>query len=198
MAIRTQPPLPRRLEAVMARLCYGVKLNKTQAVKLPYLVDVLATHHLGRPITEGRHEAWDHGVVTKQAWKHLDKCDPTYSAFRLRPLPNSEETRVTIAAATAKSLAAQLTDDELAIVDYVRDTFGSIPAGELGRVTKLMNPEIPRWGGTGANLPADTSADAYERSTPEYLAMARRAAALTDDDLLNNSVLVLRLEDAIA
>ncbi|HEV3460033.1 MAG TPA: hypothetical protein VHG32_26095, partial [Thermoanaerobaculia bacterium] len=94
MAIKTKHSLPRRLEAVMVRLCRGVRLNKTQAVKLPYLVDVLATRHLGKAITEGRHEAWDHGVVTKQAWRHLDRCETGDSVFRLKTVRHSEEKRV--------------------------------------------------------------------------------------------------------
>jgi uncharacterized phage-associated protein len=194
MAIKPNPGLPPRLEAVMVRLCRGVKLNKTQAVKLPYLVDVLATRHLGRPITEGQHEAWDYGVVTKQAWRHLDQCESGDSVFRLKPVQHSEEKRVEVLPA-ARGLDDRLTDAERAIVDYVRDTYGSIPAGDLGKMTKVMNPEIGSW---GRNIRADTGVNAYDRMTPEYQEMAKRVAGITDEDLRRNSVLVVNLEDAIA
>ena len=94
---REQRHLPPRLEAVMIRLCRGANLNKTQAVKLPYLVDVVATHVLGMPITEGSHQAWDHGVVTSQAWRHLDKCGHTSYPFSVEPVPFSEEQRIRVA-----------------------------------------------------------------------------------------------------
>lgn len=194
MAIKTKPSLPPRLEAVMVRLCRGAKLNKTQAVKLPYLVDVLATHHLGRPITEGRHEAWDYGVVTKQAWRHLDRCESGDSVFRLKAVQHSEEKRVELLPA-ARGLAGRLTAAERAIVDYVRDTYGSVPASELGKMTKVMNPEIDCWGG---NLRADTGLDAYDRMAPQYQEMAKRVASITDEELRRHSVVVVNLEDAIA
>lgn len=194
MAIKTHPSLPPRLEAVMVRLCLHGKLNKTQAVKLPYLVDVIATRHLGRPITEGQHEAWGYGVVTKQAWRHLDRCGSGDSVFRLKAVPHSEEQRVELLP-DASGLDDLLTDEERAIVDYVRDTYGSVPATDLGKMTKIMNPEISRW---GANLRADTGPDAYARMSPEYQEMAKRAASISDGDLRRNSVPVEDLEDAIA
>ncbi|HEV3460384.1 MAG TPA: hypothetical protein VHG32_27895, partial [Thermoanaerobaculia bacterium] len=88
-----------------------------------------------------------------------------------------------------------LSDAELAIVDYVRETYGSVPAGELGKMTKVMNPEIDCWGG---NLRADTGLDAYDRMTAEYQEMAKRAASITDEELRRHSLLVVNLEDAVA
>jgi uncharacterized phage-associated protein len=178
----------------MVRLCRGSRLNKTQAVKLPYLVDVLATHLLGKAITEGRHEAWDYGVVTKQAWHHLDRCDSGESVFRLKAVQHSEEKRVELLPA-ARGLDDRLTKAERAIVDQVRETFGSVPATELGKMTKFMNPEIGSWGGS---LRADTGDDAYERMTPEYQEMAARVASITDEELRRQSFVVVNLEDAIA
>jgi uncharacterized phage-associated protein len=194
MAIKTKPSLPPRLEAVMVLLCRGAKLNKTQAVKLPYLVDVLATRHLGRPITEGQHEAWDYGVVTKQAWRHLDQCESGDSVFRLKAVQHSEEKRVELLPA-ASGLDGRLTAAERAIVNYVRETYGSVPASELGKMTKVMNPEVDRWGG---NLRADIGPNAYDRMAPEYQEMAKRTASITDEELRRHSVLVVNLEDAIA
>ncbi len=47
------PTLDPKLKAVLARLCEKRgSLFKTQAVKLPYLVDVVATHVLGESITQ--------------------------------------------------------------------------------------------------------------------------------------------------
>lgn len=194
MMRKTKPSLPPRLEAVMVRLCRGVRLNKTQAVKLPYLVDVVAMHHLGKPITEGRHEAWDYGVVTREAWRHLDQCEAGESVFRLKAVQHSEEKRVEVLPATGR-LDDRLTDGERAIVDFVRDTYGSMPAAELGRMTKIMNPEVDCWGG---NLRADTGSNAYDRMTPEYQEMARRVASITDEELRRHSVVVVNVEDAIA
>lgn len=184
--------LPPRLEAVMIRLCRSAKLNKTQAVKLPYLVDVVATHLLGIPITEGSHQAWDHGVVTRQAWRHLDRCGRTPDKFRIEAVPFSEEQRIRVADGVTE---VGLTPEQEAIVDVVVREFASIPAGELGLMTKLMNPGIGSW---GINRRADTGEDAYERMSSEYQEMARSAASLTLDSLRRNSIPITSIEDVVA
>jgi uncharacterized phage-associated protein len=189
---REKEHLPPRLEAVMIRLCRGADLNKTQAVKLPYLVDVIATHVLGTPITEGFHQAWDHGVVTSQAWRHLDRCELTSSPFRVEPVPFSEEQRIRLAEGV---LDRELTPAQQAIVDFVVQEFAAIPAGELGLMTKLMNPSIATW---GINHRADTGEDAYERMSAEYQEMARRASSLTLDSLRRSSIAITSIEDVIA
>jgi hypothetical protein len=189
---REKEHLPPRLEAVMIRLCRGADLNKTQAVKLPYLVDVIATHVLGTTITEGSHQAWDHGVVTSQAWRHLGRCEQTSSPFRVEPVPFSEEQRIRLAEGV---LDGELTPAQQAIVDFVVQEFAAIPAGELGLMTKLMNPSIATW---GINHRADTGEDAYERMSAEYQEMARRASSLTLDSLRRSSIALTSIEDVIA
>lgn len=181
------------LEAVMIRLCSGSTLNKTQAVKLPYLVDVVATHVLGAPITEGAHQAWELGVVTSEAWHYLDKCDPASSAFQIEPVPFSEEQRIQVAP-EAQS-AVNLTREQEAIVDFVKAEFGSMLANELGFMTKVMNPSIRSW---GVNRPADVGQDAYDRMSAEYQTMAAMAASVTLEQLRRTSILVTNIEDAIA
>ncbi len=67
MMVRSETRLDLKTEAVLARLCERLGfLNKTQAVKLPYLVDVMAKHLLGRRLAETRFEAWDQGVVAPE------------------------------------------------------------------------------------------------------------------------------------
>jgi uncharacterized phage-associated protein len=185
--------LPPKLAAVLVRLVETGKLNKTQAVKLPYLVDVVARHVLGRPITEGHHQAWDHGVVTREAWRYLDRCDEA-SLFTLEPVPWSEEKRVRVNK-RGEFAASQLTADEERIVDSVIAEFAATPAGDLGRMTKRMNPQIKSWGRNGE---ADIGDDAYDRMSPEYQEMAEAAAAWTLDRLRRESKPVVDLEEAIA
>src|SRR5258707_381465 len=91
----TKQHLPPKLEAVLIRLGKAAALDVTQAVKLPYLVDVVAAHVIGRRITEGTHQAWDHGVVTKEVWHYLDKCTAS-PVLHLKPVRWSEEKRVVI------------------------------------------------------------------------------------------------------
>ncbi len=182
--------LPPKLGAVLLRLVESGRLNKTQAVKLPYLVDVVAQRILGRPITEGHHQAWDHGVVTAEAWRHLDRADES-SPFRLEPVPWSEEKRVKLA---RSSQAGGLTDEERQVVDAVAAEFAETPAGELGRMTKRMNPQIASW---GRNIAADTGPDAYDRMSPEYQEMAEVAGQWTLDRLRRESRPV-SIEEAIA
>ena len=184
--------LPTKLEAVLIRL--GVKaapLNVTQAVKLPYLVDVVAMHVLGHRITEGTHQAWDYGVVTKEAWHFLNKSDET-SVFHLEPVRWSEEKRVVI---DAEESTSEFSPEEQRIVDFVAQEFGAIRAGDLGRMTKLMNPEISRW---GSNRLADLGPDAYDRMSEDYQRMAAQVASVTLDHLRRTSSPVYSIEDAVA
>jgi uncharacterized phage-associated protein len=42
---------------------------------VPYLVDVVASHLLGHRITEGTHETWDYGVVTREVYRAVTHED---------------------------------------------------------------------------------------------------------------------------
>jgi uncharacterized phage-associated protein len=180
-----------KLEAVLIRLGKAVPLNVTQAVKLPYLVDVVAVHVLGRRITEGTHQAWDYGVVTKEVWHYLDKCEDP-SVFHLDPVPWSEEKRVVI---DAEEPASELMPEEQQIVDFVAQELAAIRAGDLGRLTKFMNPDISSW---GSNRAADLGPHAYDRMTEDYQRMASQAASVTLDQLRRASTRVDDIEDAVA
>jgi len=182
--------LPPKLEAVLIRLGKAKPLNVTQAVKLPYLVDVVAMHVLGRRITEGHHQAWDHGVVTSEVWHYLNKSESS-SVFHLELVPWSEEKRVVIDAAEPH----ELTPEEEAIVDFIAQEL-VLKAGELGRLTKFMNPEISAWGNGNRN--AGLGPDAYDRLSQDYQEMAELVASLTVDQLRRSSTKVEDIEDAVA
>lgn len=184
---RLQP----KLEAVLIRLGKGARLNVTQAVKLPYLVDVIAMHFLERPITEGNHQAWEHGVVTSEAWHYLDKIKES-SVFHLEPVRWSEEKSVVI---DAEEPPGELTPEEQRIVDFVVGEFGGLKASELGRMTKFMNPDIRSW---GSNHMASLGPDAYDRMSADYQEMAERASSITLDQLRRLSTPVDDIEDALA
>jgi uncharacterized phage-associated protein len=186
------PSLPPKLEAVLIRLAKDEKLNVTQAVKLPYLVDVVAERFLGRPITEGTHQAWKYGVVTIEAWRHLDRAGNGPSAFSVEPVRWSEEKRVKV---VEDAQAGGLTQEEEQVVDVVAAHFAKVWATELGSMTKRMNPHIRSW---GSNQRADTGADAYDRMSREYQEMAEAAASWTLDSLRSSSEPVGDIEEAIA
>jgi uncharacterized phage-associated protein len=187
----TTPPLPPKLEAVLIRLGKAASLNVTQAVKLPYIVDVVAKHVLGEPITEGHHEAWDKGVVTSEVWHHLTKREDS-PVFHLEPVPWSEERKLVI---DAEGETPPLTPEQEQIVDFVAREFGGVRAVDLGRLTKLMNPAISTW---GSNRRADVGEDAFERLSDDYQAMAEAVAALSLDELRRDYEVVEEIEDALA
>ncbi len=183
--------LPKKLEAVLLRLGSATQLNITQAVKLPYLVDVVAKQVLGRTITEGVHQAWDHGVVTRQVWHHLSR-DGESLLFHLEPVPFSEEKKLVV---NENSEDDVLTGDERAVVDIVAQEFSSMSATDLGRMTKIMNPEISSW---GTDRQASIEAEAFDRMSDDYQAMAEQVATLTLDRLRRDYEPVTNIEDAIA
>lgn len=184
--------LPPKLEAVLIRLCRDRSLNKTQAVKLPYLVDVVAMHVFGHPITEATHETWDFGVVASEVWHYLDCC-PSSASIRLEPIQWSETGTKVVA--EAQEPAGLLTAEEQAVVDFVKDNFASKTAKGLGELTKFMNPNASKW---GSNELADLGLEAYDRMSPSYRSMVSRIASIKLEDLRRNSRPVRGIEDLIA
>ena len=146
-----EPQLDPKLEAVLARLCEKRgSLFKTQAVKLPYLVDVVATHVLGQPITEGSHETWNLGVVTKEVYRFMTHSS-NLKPFKIEKHEYSEGGQKIELAGTPQSI---LTDEEIEIVDFVADHYGNLPSEQLGILTKALNTEFApeEWGENGRAL----------------------------------------------
>lgn len=146
-----------KLEAVLARLCQDKgDLWTTQAVKLPYLVDLVAEHVLGARLTRSQHKAWDLGVVTARAWG-LIKKEKGGRHFGVYGDPYAEGARLTL---KDPSIAERLTEEERAIVDFVAAEYGELSVAELGQLTKALNPEVERWGG---RQPVPLTEEAYKR-----------------------------------
>jgi len=168
--------------AVLAELARQLQgLYRTQAVKLPYLVDLVSVGVLGHPMTEARYQAWKQGVVAPEIWKTLkhddggrlfepsDKDDP-HPLYRLRP-------------ERAEELGSRLTEEERKIVTYVAREFGHMPQGELGQLTKSLNPEISKWGGLWMFSPTvEPSEDSYARLSPACQDFLRRLPTMDLDD----------------
>lgn len=185
------PQLPPKLEAVLTQLGREADLSVTQAVKLPYIVDVVASHVLGEKITEGTHQAWKHGVVTSQAWKVLTEAQS--NTFRLEPVKWSEEKKLVVSGDEVQE--SILTPEQQRIVRLVAQEFGVLAAGDLGRLTKLMNPHVGTW---GTNRRIDPSEASYERLSQDYQDMAEAVWSLTLEQLKRDSERVTDIEDAIA
>lgn len=191
--VRNSGALPPKLEAVLVGLCRKSPrpLSITQTVKMPYLVDVLAQQVLGRRITEGHHEAWQYGVVTSEAWHHLQNLPPG-AHFVVTPVPYSEEIRVE---ASDASPVNGLSEEEERIVEFVAEEYAYVSALALGELTKRMNPQVSSWGG---NRAADVGGDAYERMSPDYLEMVDSISALSLRQLRESSRPLVAPEDVIA
>lgn len=169
--------LPPKLEAVLAALCLRLgPLTTTKAVKLPYLVDVLATNILGRALTEGTHQTWDYGVVTREVYQAM-KREKVGSRFRLRPHDYSESGMLVELVGDAPRLAPE----EEALVQEVAKRFGHLDAESLGALTKSLNTELgpEAW---GQNHKASLGEDAFLRMSPESQALHRLLPALDLDD----------------
>lgn len=147
-----------KLEAVLARLCEKLgSLYKTQAVKLPYLVDVIAVKELGRRITDARFEAWKQGVVARDAW--IGVTYPEEGCIFEIERPDYDEGWTIRLVDRPES---QLGEEEAKVVDFVAVRYGSMNAQDLGTLTKALNPQIPRaqW---GSNAQPAIDEDSYAR-----------------------------------
>lgn len=151
---RRRPILDPKMEAVLARLVAespnGV-LAKTQAVKLPYLVDVVATHALGQPITSGRYSPWAHGVVATEVYDLITSARYGGEPLEGTPFaveePMGFEDRQTLV--LQGDVPDLLTEEEAEVVDFVAIQFGGLDASRLGRLTKQMNSHVKTWPSPG-------------------------------------------------
>ncbi|MFO0580537.1 MAG: Panacea domain-containing protein [Polyangia bacterium] len=183
-----EPAITPRMEAVLARLCERLGyLTKTQAVKLPYLVDVLAKGTLGRAIAGGSYQCWQYGVVTREVYHGIADS----KAFKVSEQPYSEDTRITLA-----NSYEQLTAEEQEVVDAIADEFGKLDMEALGRLTKQMNTHIPRdkW---GSNATADTGESAYFRISRSWQATCERIEKLDMTNLEQSSVEIKSAADLL-
>jgi uncharacterized phage-associated protein len=155
-----------KLEAVLGRLCERLgPLTKTRAVKLPYLVDVVARHVLGRAIARGGYQTWDHGVVTREIYIFMTHTDGN-DRLRVEDHDFSEGGRQVRLRRRPSGLPT-LDEDERQIVDFVADEYGELDAGRLGLLTKAMNShlEADAW---GSNHQPSTGEDAYARLSESW------------------------------
>ncbi len=169
-----------KLEAVLARLCESLgPITKTRAVKLPYLVDVVAQHVLGREIAGGTYQTWDYGVVTREVFAFIqhsggDEClaveEHRYSEGGLQIRRKAEP-------------QGELTDQEKEVVDYVAAAYGGLDAGRLGALTKSLNPHL-RPDDWGSNQTPELGEDAYARLSDGWQAFF---AQLANVDLSDRS-----------
>jgi uncharacterized phage-associated protein len=155
------PHLNPKLEAVLARLCERLgALTKTKAVKLPYLVDVVAFQELGHRITEGTHQTWDYGVVTREVFSFITHNRNAQGLFAIEPHDYSEGGQQIRLRAHPKP--GLLGTDEEALVDAVAIRYGRLDADSLGKLTKRINTHLDA-GAWGSNHAAAVDEDAYAR-----------------------------------
>lgn len=147
---KRRPILDPKMEAVLARLIAeseGEELFKTQAVKLPYLVDVVASQILGQRITQGRYEAWDHGVVATEVYDLITDARHGGEALEGTPFevaePAGYEDRQIVH--LGDGAPDRLTADEEEIVDFVALQYARLDSSTLGLLTKKMNGHVRSW-----------------------------------------------------
>jgi uncharacterized phage-associated protein len=181
LGIDTGGSLSPELGAVLARLCQRLDpLFSTQAVKLPYLVDVVASQILGEPIANGTYQTWEHGVVTREVFRFIRHAAQDGGAFHVEPHRYSESGK-RISLAIDVDFASALSPEELAVVDFVADEYGHIPPEQLGYLTKRLNTEMPphAW---GTNQSAVVNEDAFLRLSPEWQSLCQRISEANLDD----------------
>lgn len=174
-----EPAFGPQLEAVLARLCQKLgSLYKTQAVKLPYLVDVIAAAELGHRISEATFEAWKQGVVAREAWVGVT-YPPKGCLLRVERPEYDEGWTITLQGTPPE----RLSEEEIRVVDRVADEYGRMSAQDLGTLTKAMNTDLSReaW---GTNAKPAVDEDAYARLSEGWQSLWRQ---LPDLDLTDEA-----------
>jgi hypothetical protein len=154
-------------------------LSLTQAVKLPYLVDVVASHVLGGPITGGTHQTWTLGVVTREVWFYAQRGGDINDPFVFK---NSNQYEGGKRIYVDGEPDVELTPQEADLVDLVADIWGGHSAENLGRLTKALNTHLKGdvWG--RRNEPAALGEDAFARLSSGWQAFNRRLPSLDFSD----------------
>lgn len=163
--------------AVLAQLCQRLgPLTKTRAVKLTYLVDVLANHFLGRPLTGGTHQTWDYGVVTTEVYRAINR-DRVGPLFRVEPHEFSESGSMLRLVGSPPAFD----EAERAVVEHTAEHFGRLNAEDLGTLTKAMNIHLgpDAW---GKNHRASIGDDAFARLSETSLRLHRLLPELDLED----------------
>jgi uncharacterized phage-associated protein len=179
--VDTGGDLSPKLGAVLARLCQRLgPLFSTQAVKLPYLVDVVASQILGQPIANGTYQTWEHGVVTREVFRFIRHGAQAGGMFHVAPHRYSESGKL-ISLAADIDFGSVLSPEELAVVDFVADEYGHIAPEQLGHLTKRLNTEMPpqAW---GTNKIATVGPDAFLHLGPEWQSLCQRISEANLDD----------------
>jgi hypothetical protein len=162
------------LEAVISRLCerLGV-LTMTHAVKLPYLVDVVASHILGEPITGGTHETWKMGVVTSEVWSYFGHGGDFNDPFIIKDSNQHEGGKKIYLGGQPEE---ELPREQTMIVDFVADSWGHFGAKALGSLTKALNTHLGQvW---GSNEPALLGEEAFARLSSGWQAFNQRLPSI--------------------
>ncbi len=179
--ISTSGGLNPKLRAVLARLCQRLgPLFSTQAVKLPYLVDVVASQVLGQPIANGTYQTWEHGVVTREVFRFIRHGAQDEGVFCVEPHQYSESgKRISLAAEV--DFGSALSPEELAVIDFVADEYGHVAPEQLGYLTKRLNTEMPpqAW---GTNQSAAINQDTFLRLSPEWQSLCQRIGEANLED----------------
>lgn len=179
MERKYSPQMGPKLEAVLARLCEQLgPLTKTRAVKLPYLVDVVAQHVLGRPVANGLYQTWDHGVVTREIYAFMTHTEGD-EQLAVEDHEFSEGGRQVRLREAAHS--TPLSEEEAEIVDFVAEKYGRLDAGRLGLLTKALNTDLDPsvW---GSNHRPSTDEDAYARLAEGWVEFFERLPSLDLSD----------------
>jgi uncharacterized phage-associated protein len=167
-----------KMAAVLARLIERLgPLYTTQAVKLPYFVDVIASHVLGRALTRATYEAWGYGVVAKEVYAFINYDDPG----PLFTVTSHQRNGELLGLACDSPAETELTECELEIVDFVAEEYGRLHVDQLGKVTKRMNTEIApeEWGDNAPVLPDE---EAYLRLDPQWQGLCESIRRANLDD----------------
>ncbi|HEX4953238.1 MAG TPA: Panacea domain-containing protein [Thermoanaerobaculia bacterium] len=153
-------------------------MSKTKAVKLPYLVDVLAGHYLGRPVSDATYQTWELGVVGRELYAFTTYGEPN-AKFNFREHSFSESGRLI----EVKEAPAELPLEpgEVEIVDWVAKHYGSLDATRLGLLTKSLNTHLGE-GAWGSNQPAEMGEDAFARLSSGWFRFFEALPALDLSD----------------
>jgi hypothetical protein len=153
-------------------------MTKTKAVKLPYLVDLVAKQLLGHRVThDTTYQAWDYGVVAREVFSFISHSDGD-AVFAIEPHNYSEGG---LQIRLRSEVSPDLSPDEQRVVDFVAEEYGRLDAASLGLLTKRLNSQLApeSW---GSNQAAALDEDAFAKLSEGWQALAENLETLDITD----------------
>lgn len=112
----------------------GGKMSHLKLQKILFYIQALHLAYFDAPIIEDEFQAWLHGPVSRKVYDQIKGVSILYTEINYEPAAGG--------ARPSEILKAELTADQLDLVDEVIDEYGQLTSSQLEKLTHSEDPWI--------------------------------------------------------